>query len=140
MKRIPSKLAATAALMLAVALSASASLYSGGDHSEKLLRLKADLNLTNEQVAQLEEKFVQLEPIIARARTIRTELENLADSPDPDEKAIQAKHAELEKAKKEYKEKVAEIFRSVLTREQFAKWESMQAEHNKSRATQRMQS
>ena len=131
MKRISHKLAAALAVTLTVALSAVASVYGGVDHSEKLTRLQADLNLTDEQVERLDEQFVELEPIITRATAARTELENLVDAPDPDEKAIQAKDAEIEKAKKEYKEKVAKIFRSVLTREQFAKWRTLQPERAK---------
>ena len=42
-----------------------------------------------------------------------------------------AKRAEVAEVKKEYKAKVASIFRLVLNNEQYAKWEAMNAEYER---------
>ncbi len=119
-------------LLVVLALVVVVSAYAGGDKAEKLAKLKTELNLTDAQVTQLDQKFTQLDPIVERAKKIKTELSALEAATPQDAKAIDAKRAEMAEVKKEYKAKVASIFRSVLNNEQYAKWEAMNAEYEKS--------
>jgi Spy/CpxP family protein refolding chaperone len=116
---------------LVVALVTVVSVYAGGDRAEKLARMKTELNLTDAQVDQFDQKFDTLNPVIERAKALKTEIKELEAAPSPNQKAINAKKVELENVKREYHEKVTSIFRSVLTKEQFAKWEAQQAEYEK---------
>lgn len=116
---------------LVVALVTVVSVYAGGDRAEQLARMKTELNLTDAQVDQFDQKFDALSPVMERAKAIKTEIKEMEASASPNQKAIDAKKAELETVKKEYHEKVNSIFRSVLTKEQFAKWEAQQAEYEK---------
>ena len=126
MKTTKSKVFTTLALALVAALALSA---GGG---EKMTKLKAELNLTDAQVNQLEQRFTELQPIADRAKAIKEDLKALENAASPDQRAISAKKAELGTAKKEHKEKSTAIFRTVLNREQWAKYEAMQAEYHKS--------
>jgi Spy/CpxP family protein refolding chaperone len=122
------------AVLLVAAVSVSA---GGGDKAEKMAKLKAEYNLSDAQVAQLEQQFDALKPIADRAMAIKTELKALEGAANPDTRAINAKKTELDGVKKEYKAKVTAAFRSVLTREQFARWEAKQAEYEKSHSAKK---
>jgi Spy/CpxP family protein refolding chaperone len=111
--------------------------YAGGDKAEKLAKLKTELNLTDAQVTQLDQKFAQLDPIVERAKKIKGELNALESATPKDAGAIDAKRAEMTEVKKEYKAKAASIFRSVLNNEQYAKWEAMNAEYEKSHSAKK---
>ena len=106
-------------------------------HGDKFAELKAELDLSDAQVAQLQKKFTELEPLEARAKTIKTELEALKAAPEQNVKAIEAKKTELEAVKREWRAKNEAIFRSVLTKEQYAKFERVQAEHEKNERAER---
>jgi len=116
---------------LAVLLVAAMTLTAGGDKAEKLAKLKADLNLTDQQVSQLEVKMTQLESVGARIGVLKEELKALQSASSPDAKAISAKENQVTEAKKEYKEKWAAAVKSVLTSEQMAKYDEMQAKYHK---------
>ena len=119
---------------LAVVLATAIPMLAGGDHMAKM---KADLNLTDEQVTQIEQKFEQLKPVKEKAMAIKTELKALEGAASPNQKAIDAKKAELEGVKKEWKAKADSIYRSVLTKEQYAKFQTWQAENEKQYATKK---
>jgi len=116
---------------LAVLLVAAMTLTAGGDKAGKLAKLKADLNLTDQQVSQLDAKMTQLEPLGARIGALKEELKALQSASSPDAKAISAKENQVTEAKKEYKEKWAAALKSVLTSEQMAKYDEMQAKYHK---------
>jgi len=119
---------------LALVLATAIPSLAGGDHMAKM---KADLNLTDEQVTQIEQKFEQLKPVKEKAMAIKTELKALEGAASPNQKAIDAKKAELEGVKKEWKAKADSIYRSVLTKEQYAKFQTWQAENEKQYATKK---
>ena len=125
------------ATLMVLALVGVVSAYAAGDKAEKLAKLKTELNLTDTQVTQLDQKFAQLDPIVERAKKIKSELNALETATPQDAKAIDAKRAEMAEVKKEYKAKVASIFRSVLNNEQYAKWEAMNAEYEKSHSAKK---
>ena len=120
-----SRILAAAALALALAVTVAA-----GD--DKMAKLTAELNLTDAQATQLEQKFKELQPLSDRAKAIKEDLKALESASTPDPKAIQAKKAELETIKKDWHGKSTAIFRSVLNKEQWTKYEAMEAEHAKS--------
>lgn len=119
---------------LAVALALAVTVQA---HDEKMAKLKADLNLTDAQVSQLETRFKELNPLAERAKAVKTDLKALESAAAPDQRAINAKKAELETIKKEWHEKSTAIYRSVLNKEQFAKHEAMQAEYARSAKAQK---
>ena len=118
-------------LLAAIVLVAAMALVAGGDKAGKLAKLKADLNLSDQQVSQLDAKMTQMEPLGARIGTLKDELKALQGASTPDTKAISAKEAEMMAAKKEYKEKWAAALKSVLSTDQWAKYEQMQANYQK---------
>jgi len=122
--------------VLAMLLALAVTLSAGGD-KDKMAKLKAELNLTDAQVAQLEQKFEALKPYGEKFTALKTGLESLEKAATPDQKAIDAKKAELMAFKKEYKEKANAIYRSVLTKEQFAKLEAMWTEYDKNQAAKK---
>ena len=122
------------AVFILLALVVAVSAYAGGDKAEKLAKLKTELNLTDAQVTQLDQKFAQLDPIMERAKKMKAEITALENATPQDTKALEAKRAEMAEVKKEYKAKVTSIFRSVLNDEQYAKWEAMNAEYEKAHA------
>ena len=118
-------------LLVAVALVLVAALtVTAGD--EKWAKMKAELNLTDAQVAQLDQKFAQLQPIMDKGKALKAELAAAEASPHPDARAIESGKAELEALRKEWKAKANPIYKSVLSKEQFAKLEAMQAQYEKS--------
>lgn len=123
--------------LMVLTLVAVVAAHAGGDKAEKLAKLKTELNLTDAQVTQLDQKFAQLEPIGERYKKIKAELTALETATPQDAKATNLKRAEMAELKKEYKAKVTSIFRSVLNNEQYAKWEAMNAEYEKSHAAKK---
>ena len=119
-------------LLAAVVLVAAMALVAGGDKAGKLAKLKADLNLSDQQVSQLDAKMTQMEPLGARIGTLKDELKALQGASTPDTKAISAKESELMAAKKESKEKWAAALKSVLSTDQWVKYEQMQSNYQKS--------
>lgn len=115
---------------LALFLLAAVSLSAGGD-KEYWAKLKKDLSLTDAQVTQLQEKFEALHPqgeqLEERMRAIKREMQELERAATPDEKAMREKRDERDRLTKEWKEKKMDIFRSVLSAEQFAKFQDMEA-------------
>ena len=116
---------------VAVILVAAMTLVAGGDKAAKLAKLKADLNLSDQQVSQLDAKMTQMEPLSASIGTLKDELKALQGASTPDTKAISAKESELMAAKKEYKEKWNAALKSVLSADQWAKYEQTQSNYQK---------
>ena len=121
---------------LALVLAGSVALLAGGDHWAKL---KAEIGLSDAQVQQLEEKFAELKPVKEKAMAVKNELKALEAAGTPDQKAISAKKAELDGIKKEWNAKADAIYRSVMTKDQFAKFQTWQAEQEKQYAAQKKQ-
>ena len=120
-------LSTLALLMTAVAVSLSAG--TNGDHKENFAKMKTELNLTDAQVSELERKFAEIRPqgedLERRYKAIKGEIETLEHATPPDEQAIQDKRSQLETLTREWHEKTAAIFRSVLTQEQLTKLDQM---------------
>src|SRR5215831_12403588 len=114
----------TMAFLLAAAVSLSA-----GDKKEKFAKLQAELGLSDDQVAQLQQKFDAISPqgqdMERRAKALNEEIRTLESSANPDEQALSAKRSEREALTQEWHEKVRAIYKSVLTSEQFAKLDQM---------------
>lgn len=120
--------------VMATVLIAAVAVSAGED---KMAKLKADLNLTDAQVQQLNAGWEKMQPMYEKIKTMKTDLKALKEAASPDAKAIEAKQSEVEKAVTTYKEKNQALFRSVLTTEQFAKYETMNAEHAKQQAAKK---
>jgi Spy/CpxP family protein refolding chaperone len=112
--------------LLTLVLLAVIVLYAGGDKMEKM---KAELNLSDAQVSQLEQRMGELQPLADRAKAIKAEIKELESSANPDANAISAKRTALEAVKKEWHQKAEAVYRSVLTPEQWTKYEAMKAQH-----------
>ena len=119
-----------AAVLLVVGIVFAA----GGDEWAKM---KADLNLTDAQVTQLQEKFKQLDPLYQKAMALKKEIQTLEEAASPDQKVIDAKKNELAALKKEWKPKADAIYKSVLTPEQMQKMAEMQAKYQKEEAAKK---
>ena len=119
------KILGVLALALVVALAVSAG-------EDKWVKLKAELNLTDAQVTELQTKFKELDPLMQQGQALKAEITAMANSPSPDQKAIDAKKAELMAGKKKWMEKADAIYRSVLTPEQYAKLKALEEEAKKS--------
>jgi hypothetical protein len=120
--------------MLAILLAVAVSLSAGGG-KEYFAKLKQELNLTDAQVTQLEQKFEGIRPQgeawEQRVKALRAEIESQEKAASPDRTVIEQKKAEMAAVKKEWKEKALEIYRSVLTKEQYAKWEQMESNYQR---------
>jgi len=120
--------------MLVILLAAAVSLSAGGD-KEHWAKLKQELNLTDTQVAQLQQKFeefrLQNQPVEEKAKGLWREIEELEKAGSPDRSVIDAKKAELAALKKDWKEKSNQTYRSVLSKEQFVKLQEMKAREEK---------
>jgi cell division protein FtsB len=118
--------------MLALLLAAAVSLSAGGE-KEHWAKLKQELNLADAQVTQLQQKFEALRPqgeaMEQRVKALRSEIENQEKAAAPDRMLLEQKKTELASAKKEWKEKVTDLYRSVLNKEQYAKWEQMESNY-----------
>ncbi|HXV74532.1 MAG TPA: hypothetical protein VD713_07365 [Sphingomonadales bacterium] len=121
---------------MALVLTGAVALMAGGDHWAKL---KAEIGLSDAQISQLESKFAELRPLKEKAVAVKTELKALETAASPDQKAISAKKAELDGIKKEWTAKSDAIYRSVMSKEQFAKFQTWQAEQDKQYAAQKKQ-
>jgi len=119
---------------LALVLVSAVALAAGGD---KWAKMKADLNLTDAQVTQLQEKFKQLDPLMDKAMSLKKELEVMQSAATPDQRAIEAKKNDLMSLKQEWKAKADAIYKSVLTREQFAKLADLEAKAQKEQAAKK---
>jgi chromosome segregation ATPase len=113
-------------------LAAAVTLVAG-EGAEKWAKMKQELGLSDAQVAQLQQKFEALTPqgeeAERKAKDLHRQLEELERAENPDQKAISAKKQELEALTHEWNEKANQIYRSVLTKEQFSKLEDMRAKH-----------
>ena len=116
-------------LLLAAAVSLSA---GGGEKKDHLAYLQKELSLSDAQVTQLKQKFdaihSQGEEAELKARALRGEIEDQEKSANPNRQIIEQRKASLEALHKEWKAKVTDIYRSVLTSEQFAKWQKMESD------------
>jgi capsule polysaccharide export protein KpsE/RkpR len=116
--------------MLALLLAAAVSLSAGGG-KEYFAKLKQELNLTDAQVTQLEQRFESLRPqgqaLELKVKALRQDIEAQEKAASPDRRVIEERKAELATVKTEWKEKYTDIYRSVLTKEQFAKWQQMES-------------
>lgn len=115
-------------LLVVALLAVAVTLSAGGD---KWAKMKADLGLSDAQVAQLEEKFKQLDPIYQKAMQLKEELKALESAATPDTRAIEAKKTQLEAIKKEWKPKADAIYKSVLTPAQYAKLGELEEKYKK---------
>jgi len=101
------------------------------DKKEKFAKLQAELGLSDAQVAQLQQKFNELAPMgedmERKAKALTEVIRVLEGSANPDQQALNAKRVERERLTQEWHEKVMAIYRSVLTNEQFAKFDQMHA-------------
>ncbi len=116
---------------LSVVLLAVALVFAGGgakgkwDKAAALEKMKTELNLSPQQVSQLDALYTELEPLMTKVDNLYKELEGLKASSTPNEAAISAKKTELAAAKSELKSKKRTGYQRILTAEQFAKWEQM---------------
>jgi Spy/CpxP family protein refolding chaperone len=120
----------TMAFLLAAAVSLAAH-----DKKEKFAKLQAELGLSDAQVAQLQQKFNELSPsgeeMERRSKALTEEIRTLESSANPDQQALSAKRSEREALTQEWHEKVMAIYKSVLTNEQFTKFDQMHSKHEK---------
>jgi len=120
--------------VLAFVLAAAVSVSAGGD-KEHWAKLKQELTLTDTQVTQLQQKFeefrLQNQPLEEKAKGLWREIEELEKAGTSDRSVIDAKKAELAPLKKEWMEKANQIYRSVLSKEQFVKLQEMRAREEK---------
>ena len=120
--------------VLALLLVAAVSL-TAGDEKEKWAKLKQELTLTDTQVTQLQQKFdefkVQNQALVEKAKGLWREIEELEKAGTSDRSVIDAKKAELAPLKKEWKDKADQIYRSVLSKEQFVKYQESMAREEK---------
>lgn len=122
--------------VLALLLVAAVSLAAGGDDAkEHWAKLKQELTLTDSQVTQLQQKFeefkVQNQALVEKAKGLWREIEELEKAGTSDHSVIDAKKAELAPLKKEWKDKSDQIYRSVLSKEQFVKLQEIRAREEK---------
>jgi capsule polysaccharide export protein KpsE/RkpR len=119
---------------LAFLLVAAVSLSAGGG-KEHWAKLKQELNLTDAQLTQLQQKFEALNPqgqaLELKVRALRQDIEEQEKAAAPDRRVIEQKKAELETVRREWREKTTDIYRSTLTKEQFSKWQEMEAKGEK---------
>ncbi len=112
-------------------LLATAVLLSAGGGKEYWAKLKQELNLTDAQVTQLEQKFEAIRPqgqaLELKVKALRQDIEVQEKAAAPDRRVIEEKKAQLATVKMEWKEKYTGIYRSVLTKDQFAKWQQMES-------------
>jgi hypothetical protein len=110
-------------------LLAAAVMLAAGEGAEKWAKMKQELGLSDAQVTQLQQKFAALSPqgeeTERKAKELHRQLEEMERAENPDQRAITAKKQELETLTHEWNEKTNQVFRSVLTKEQFSKWEQM---------------
>ena len=121
--------------VLAFVLAAAVAVSAGGD-KDHWVKLKQELNLTDAQVTQLQQKFEALKPqgqeLEVKVKALKSDIESLEKAASPDKRTIEQKKSELMSAKSAWKEKTNEIYRSVLSSEQFAKLEQMHEKEKKS--------
>ncbi len=119
---------------LALFLAAAVSLSAGGD-KEHWAKMKQELNLTDAQVTQLQQKFEALrtqgEQAEQRMKAIRREIEELERATPRDDQALRGKREEQEKLTQEWHERSMSIYRTVLSKDQLSKFEEMQIKERK---------
>jgi hypothetical protein len=120
--------------IVALVLVSAVAFAAGGD---KWAKMKADLNLTDAQVTQLQEKFKQLDPLMEKAMALKKEIQILEKATPPDQKAIEASKNELATLKKAWTSKAEAIYKSVLTTEQLAKLKDLEAKDQKEQAAKK---
>ncbi len=108
------------------------------DAASHAAKLKAELNLTDEQTAQVESVFAgnleRMQPIRASMRATHQELKALRNATATDAGAIEAKETELETIRAQKRGLMAErdnAMQQILTPEQFAKYQEIVAAHSK---------
>lgn len=118
--------------------------FAGEQASKKMdaaahaAKLKAELGLTPEQTAQVEQILAdtmkRIEPVRASIKATREELKALRSANPADPQAIQAKESELETLRAQKRGLKAErdsALKNVFTPEQFAKYQELLAAHKK---------
>jgi Spy/CpxP family protein refolding chaperone len=124
MKTRKGLLLSTVGLLLATAV-----MLAAGEGSEKWTKMKQELGLSDAQVAQLQQKFAALSPqgeeAERKVKELHRQLEEMERAGNPDQKAVTAKKQELEALTHDWNERTNQIYRSVLTKEQFTKFEQM---------------
>ena len=107
------------------------------DAASHAAKLKAELNLTDEQTAQVESVFAgileQMQPIRASMRATHQELKAQRNATATDAGTIEAKATELEAIRAQKRELMAErdnAMQQILTPEQFAKYQEIVAAHS----------
>ncbi len=123
---------------LAVLVSFAGEKQGKMDAASHAAKLKAELNLTDEQTAQVESMFAgileRMQPIRASMRAIHDELKALRNATATDAGAIDAKETELKTIRAQKRELMAErdnAMQQFLTPEQFAKYQEIVAAHSK---------
>ncbi len=126
----------TVALLAAavVAYAGEGTAKSGGgekmDKAAHMAKMKAELNLTDQQAQQAEKAMEELHPLHERVMAAHNDLVE-AKKANAGKDVIAQKGAALAAAKKELNSAREDRFRAILTAEQFAKWKEMVAAHEK---------
>ena len=133
------------AALTAFLLMAWVSPFAGEKHEkvDYIAKLKTELNLTDAQVNQLQQKMQELklqgQQQEEQSRALREEIETLAKASPRDDQAIAAKKAQLEALHQGWQDKWVAVFRTVLTPEQFEKWKQMRAQRENEELRERRQ-
>jgi hypothetical protein len=122
-------------VLLAVALVFAGGAKGKWDKAAALEKMRTELNLSFQQVSQLDALYTELEPLRVKVDSLYKEVESLKASSTPNEAGISAKKAELMAAKSELKSKRQAGYQRILTAEQLSKLDEMMkaqaAEHAK---------
>ena len=108
------------------------------DAASHAAKLKAELNLSADQTAKVENIFADLlkkmEPIHTKSRAVHEQLKALRSASPADAAALRAKESELESAHAQKQALLAErdaAMKKVLTPEQSTKFQELAAAHSK---------
>lgn len=105
---------------------------SGGagrmDKAAHLAKMKAELNLTDQQAQQVEKAMDALHPLHEKVMAAHTDLVE-AKKANASTDVVAKKQAALKTAKTELSSAKEQRLKAILTPEQFAKWKQMAADH-----------